>query len=130
MLSAPRRTSSLQQFLAIHLSLAILGSLFFLSGVMQAQATAALVDPAERIIVKLKPSLASETEAQVTRQSGGRTQIRAGQSGNVRIESFLRRHAAQQITPLYPQMIQLRKQHGWSDAQMADHIRQHFKLRA
>ncbi|HZU31378.1 MAG TPA: S8 family serine peptidase [Candidatus Angelobacter sp.] len=97
---------------------------------MQAQATAALVDPAERIIVKLKPSLASETEAQVTRQSGGRTQIRAGQSGNVRIESFLRRHAAQQITPLYPQMIQLRKQHGWSDAQMADHIRQHFKLRA
>ncbi|HZI58572.1 MAG TPA: S8 family serine peptidase [Verrucomicrobiae bacterium] len=53
-----------------------------------------------------------------------------GRSGNSRLEGFLRRHAAHQLTPLYPQLIRLKKQHGWTDAQAAEHVRQHFAARA
>jgi subtilisin family serine protease len=57
-------------------------------------------------------------------------QIHPGQSGNAHIEAFLRRQSARQMSPMYPQLIRAKKQHGWSDAQLADHIRQHFAVRA
>jgi hypothetical protein len=109
--------------------------LFFAShGLMQAQTAATVpAQTTQRIIVKLKPSLAGETETQLngaSAQSDKAMHIHAGQSGNARIEDFLRRHSAQQISPLYPQIIRLKKQHGWSDAQMAAHIRQRFARRA
>jgi Subtilase family/Bacterial Ig-like domain (group 3)/FG-GAP-like repeat len=109
------------------------GVLLFLlmgqSGRMQAQTGAA---PASgQIIVKIKPSLASEAERQLSNVAAGQPmKIRAGQGGTPRIISFLGRYGARQLTPLYPQMIRAKKQHGWSDAQLAENIRQHFAARA
>jgi subtilisin family serine protease len=103
------------------------------SGLVQAQTSAiATGQTAERIIVKIKPSLARETEAQFssTEKPGQPMHIVAGKSGNARIESFLRRQSVLRLTPMYPQIIQLKRQHGWSDAQVADNIRQHFAARA
>lgn len=114
----------------------IAGVLLFLlmlqSGSMQAQAAAAPPAPtSERIIVKIKPSLASEAETQLANVAPGQPmKIHAGQGGNPRIISFLGRYGARQLTPLYPQMIRAKKQHGWSDAQLAENIRQHFAARA
>jgi hypothetical protein len=108
-------------------------TLFALYGSTQAQTVGAnLAQTTDRIIVKLKPSLARETETQMTGagQPGPAMHIHAGQSRNARIEGFLRRHSAQQLSPLYPQMILLKQQHGWSDAQVADHIRQRFAARS
>jgi hypothetical protein len=110
------------------------GVLLFLlmgqSGRMQAQAAAAPVAPASgQIIVKIKPSLASEVERQLSNVAGQPMRIRASQGGNPRISSFLGRYSARQLTPLYPQMIRAKEQHGWSDAQFADNIRQHFPAR-
>jgi subtilisin family serine protease len=39
-------------------------------------------------------------------------------------------YSASQLSPVYPEMIRIRKQHGWSDAQFADYIRQRFSRRA
>jgi subtilisin family serine protease len=106
---------------------------FASAGLVQAQISAiATGQTTERIIVKIKPSLAQETEAQFsnTAQPGQPMHIIAGKSGNARIESFLRRQSALKLTPLYPQIIRLKKQHGWSDAQVAEHVRQHFAARA
>jgi subtilisin family serine protease len=103
------------------------------SGLVQAQTSAiATGQTTERIIVKIKPSLARETEGQFSSaaQPGQPMHIVAGKSGNARIEGFLRRQSAVRLTPMYPQIIQLKKQHGWSDAQVADNIRQHFAARA
>ncbi|HZD07268.1 MAG TPA: S8 family serine peptidase, partial [Candidatus Limnocylindrales bacterium] len=99
---------------------------------MQAQAAAAQpAPPSGRIIVKFKPSLASEAETQLSNVAAGQPmKIHAGQGGNPRIITFLGRSGAQQLTPLYPQMIRAKKQHGWSDAQLAENIRQHFAGRA
>ena len=107
---------------------------FVAAGVAQAQtSSAASAQAATRIIVKIKPSLAQETETHLLNTAAQPRQpmnIRAGQSGNARIEGFLRRHSARQLSPLYPQMIRLKKQHGWSDAQLADHVRQRFAKRS
>jgi len=85
------------------------------SGRIQAQAAAAPVAPASgQIIVKIKPSLALEAERQLSNVAAGQPmKIRAGQGGNPRIISFLGRYDARQLTPLYPQMIRAKKQHGW-----------------
>jgi hypothetical protein len=110
----------------------LLSLLIVQSGRMQAQAAAALPAPTTgRIIVKIKPSLASEAETQLSNMAAGQPmKIRAGQGGNPRIISFLGRYGARQLTPLYPQMILAKKQHRWSDAQLAENIRQHFADRA
>ncbi|HEY2497399.1 MAG TPA: S8 family serine peptidase [Candidatus Angelobacter sp.] len=86
----------------------------------------------ERFIVKIKAPLAREAESQLpsAAQSGQAMQLRAGQTRSPKIEDFLRRHGALQLSPLYPQIVQVRKQHGWSDAQLADHFRQRFSARA
>jgi subtilisin family serine protease len=97
---------------------------------MQAQIPAPAAPATGRIIVKIKASLAAETEAQLSGTAPGQPmQIRPGHSRNARLEAFLRRQSAQQISPLYPQIIRLKKQHGWSDAEFADHLRQRFAKR-
>jgi hypothetical protein len=98
---------------------------------MQAQVAAGPAAPISgQIIVKIKPSLASEAERQLSNVAAGQPmRIRAGQGGTPRIISFLGRYGARQLTPLYPQMIRAKKQHGWSDAQLAENIRQHFAAR-
>jgi hypothetical protein len=112
------------------------GILLFLlmgqSGRMQAQVAAGPAAPTSgQIIVKIKPSLASEADRQLSNVAAGQPmRIRVGQGGTPRIITFLGRYGARQLTPLYPQMIRAKKQHGWSDAQLAENIRQHFAARA
>ncbi|MCU1221070.1 MAG: Cell wall/surface repeat protein, partial [Candidatus Angelobacter sp.] len=105
-----------------------------LAGAVQIQAqtsTNSAVGSTERIIVKIKHSLAVEAEAQLSNANPGQPmQIRAGRAGGSRIDFFLRRQSARQLSPLYPEVIRAKKQHGWSDAQLAEHIRQHFATRA
>src|SRR5580698_5333983 len=98
---------------------------FVAVGAAQTQTSSATPDQTTtRIIVKIKPSLAREAETHLLNAAAqpGQTamKVRVGHSGNARIESFLQRHSALQLSPLYPQMIRLKKQHGWSDAQVAD----------
>jgi hypothetical protein len=100
------------------------------SGPLQAQIpTSAPGQATGRIIVKIKPSLAHEAEAQFSNPAQP-MRIRAGQTGNARIEGFLRRQSARQLSPMYPQVLRMRRQHGWSDAQLAENIRQRFAARA
>ncbi|HKR97695.1 MAG TPA: S8 family peptidase, partial [Candidatus Angelobacter sp.] len=88
--------------------------------------------PSSRIIVKLKSSLAQQAEAQLTTQAGLKQSmdLQSGQTGNPRIEGFLRQYSAHRLVPMYPGLIRIKRQHGWSDAQVADHIRQRFAVRA
>ncbi|HEY2233714.1 MAG TPA: S8 family peptidase [Candidatus Angelobacter sp.] len=126
--------SILATFNKLRYSSPVTGVLLFLllapSGSMQAQIPAPAAPATGRIIVKIKASLAAETEAQLSGTAPGQPmQIRPGHSRNARLEAFLRRQSAQQISPLYPQIIRLKKQHGWSDAEFADHLRQRFAKR-
>jgi subtilisin family serine protease len=56
--------------------------------------------------------------------------ILPGQTGNARVKNFIRRHSGVELSPVYPEVIHARKQHGWADAQFADHIRQRFARRS
>ncbi|MBZ5529918.1 MAG: Ig-like domain repeat protein [Acidobacteriia bacterium] len=102
--------------------------------VAQAQAQAPTPLPApqsERIIVKLRPALAQEAEAEFPAAMPPRQMhIPAGQARNARVQNFIGRYAARQLSPMYPEIVQLKKKHGWSDAQFAEHIRQRFAARA
>ena len=98
-----------------------------------AQAQTVPVKPQpSRIIVKLKSGLAQQAESQLTTQAGPRQpmDLRPGQAGNPGIEGFLRQYSAHRLVPMYPGLIRVKKEHGWSDAQVADHIRQRFAVRA
>lgn len=108
--------------------------LFFLA-VMScafAQARPAPTAPqSSRIIVKLKSALAQQVEGQMAVPSSGQAMgLRPGQTGNPRIEGFLRHYSARQLAPMYPDLIRVKKQHGWTDAQLADHVRQRFAARS
>lgn len=111
---------------------ALLLMLLMQSGPIKAQAPAESAAQASgRIIVKIKPALAAETEAQFSVTAPGQPmQVHPGHSGSARLDAFLRRQSAQQISPLYPQIIRLKKRHGWSDAEVANHLRQRFASRA
>jgi subtilisin family serine protease len=56
--------------------------------------------------------------------------LRPGQTGNARIEGFLRQYSASRLSPMYPGLIRAKKQHGWTDAQLAEHVRRRFAARA
>ena len=107
--------------------------LFFLvvqPGPVQGQTPPAPAQTNGRVIVKIKPSLAAETEAQFSSTMAAKSMwIRAGQSGNARLDAFMQRQSAHQISPMYPEILRAKRQHGWSDEQIADHIRQHFAKR-
>ena len=84
-----------------------------------------------RIIVKLKTSLAQATEAEFTTATAvQQMHITPGQAKGVRVQSFMRQYSAQQLSPMYPGIIHVKKQHKWSDTQFADYIRQRFPARA
>ena len=110
----------------------VLFLLFVSAGLMQAQVPApAAAAQTERIIVKLKPAAAQEAEAEFSATMPVRQMhIHPGQARSGRVQSFIRRYSARQLSPLYPEIVRVRKQHGWTDAQFAEHIRQRFPARA
>jgi subtilase family protein/Big-like domain-containing protein/VCBS repeat protein/FG-GAP repeat protein len=82
-------------------------------------------------MVKLKTTLAQQVEAEFPANMPARQMhIHLGQPGNARVQSFIRRHSGFELSPVYPEIVHLKKQHGWSDAQFADHVRQRFAVRA
>ncbi|HKT48993.1 MAG TPA: S8 family serine peptidase, partial [Candidatus Angelobacter sp.] len=110
-------------------------AIFFLSSTFSlAQTTApssSTTPEHSRITVKLKTSLAQATEAEFT--SGTPVQqmhIAPGQAKGARVQAFMRQYSAQQLSPMYPGIIHVKKQRNWSDTQFADHIRQRFPARA
>lgn len=100
-----------------------LGSLS--AGVMPAPTP--LPGEANRLIVKVKPALAQGLEASL---DGTIPEVRSGSVQNPAAQGFLSRHALTKITPLHPDLIRLRQQQGWSEAQLADHLRGTRAVRA
>jgi hypothetical protein len=85
----------------------------------------------ERVIVKLKPAIAQEAEAEFSASTPvQQMHILSAQARGPQVRSFIGRYSANELSPMYPQIIRVRKQHGWSDAQFTEHIRQHFATRA
>jgi hypothetical protein len=84
----------------------------------------------QRILVKLKAALAQEVEAELPANiPAHQMHIPLGQAGNAHVQDFIRRHSARQISPVYPEIVRVKKQHGWSDAQLVEHIRSRFAKR-
>ncbi len=130
-LSIPYIVAALNKLRYFNLIAGVL--LFFLvvqSGPVQGQTPPTPAQTNGRVIVKIRPSLAAETEAQFSSTMAGQSmRIRAGQSGNARLDAFMQRQSAHQMSPMYPEILRAKRQHGWSDEQIADHIRQHFAKR-
>lgn len=96
----------------------------------QASVPASTAAQHARIIVKLKTSLAQAAEAEFSATTPpGQMQIVPGKAKGPRVQGFMKQYAAQQLAPMYPGIVHVKKQHGWSDAQFADHIRQRFPAR-
>lgn len=115
-------------FTVLHL---ILGIVFAFTAMAQAQSSApAATQQPDRIIVKIKSTLADQIEAEFPATMPARQMhLAAAQTSNPRLRSFFSHYSATQLSPMYPEIIRARKQHGWTDAQFAEHIRQHFAAR-
>lgn len=99
------------------------------AGLTHAQSPAAA--QSERIIVKFKPAFAQQAEAEFSAAMPvQQMHIRSGQARSGRVQSFMGRYSAHQLSPMYPEIVRLKKQHGWTDAQFAEHVRQRFPARA
>src|SRR5215472_3839682 len=100
-----------------------------LAGVAQAPRPAP-APQSNKIIVKLKPTFAQTVETEFsTTTPVQQMNIGEGQAKNAHVQAFMQRHSVRRLSPLYPQIIRKRQQHGWSDSQFAEHIRQHFAKR-
>src|SRR5215472_10279122 len=102
-----------------------------IASLAQGQPTASAPSPGpQRILVKLKAALAQEVEAEFPANiPAQQMHIPLGQAGSAHVQDFIRRHSARQISPVYPEIVRIKKQHGWSDAQFAEHIRSRFAKR-
>src|SRR5215469_2307089 len=102
-----------------------------IASLAQAQPTVPAPSPGpQRILVKLKAALAHEVEAEFPADTpADQMHIPLGQAGSAHLQDFIRRHSARQISPVYPEIVRVKKQHGWSDAQFAEHIRSRFAKR-
>lgn len=131
----PRKVSNAAGFSRIMRTRIVIQITFLLVavGCAFAQTQPAPASPqSSRIIVKLRSSLAQQAEAHLATQVSPKQpmDLRPGQTGSPQIESFLLQYSAHRLVPMYPGLIRVKKQHGWSDAQVAEHIRQRFAVRA
>lgn len=108
----------------------LLSLIFSLAGVAQTPKPAP-TSQSNQIIVKLKPTFAQTVETEFsTATPVQQMHIGEGQAKNPHVQAFMQRHSVRRLSPLYPQIIRKRQEHGWSDSQFAEHIRQHFAKRA
>lgn len=82
---------------------------------------------AVRVLVKVREPLAGEIEGALPLAT---MNLVPGQSGVAQVEAFLSRHHAQKLTPVYPDIVRLKKTQGASDLEIATNIRQKFAKRA
>jgi subtilase family protein/Big-like domain-containing protein/VCBS repeat protein len=128
-ISTRTATSVHHSFGLVHL---VVGVAFGLAALAQAQTPApGSTEQGNRIIVKIKPALAQQIEAEFpATMPVQQMHINPSQTRNARLRNFMTRHSTTRLSPMYPEMIRARKQHGWDDAQFAEHIRQRFPARA
>ena len=79
-----------------------------------------------QILVKLKEPLARSMESSLP-EKGKEIPLRYIQSSEAR--NFLEKHAAKKLSPLHPDLTHLRRKTGWSDARIAENMRQSFPKR-
>ena len=79
-----------------------------------------------QILVKVREPLAKVLEAGLPDQG---KEIHLENLLGDQARPFLVKHSVKKIQPLYPGLIHLRRKMGWSDAQIADHVRQLFPER-
>jgi subtilisin family serine protease len=92
-----------------------------------AQLTSTPPEPVRRLLVKLRAPFAQTVEAALPMQSMALSQGAAPSSA---VNTFLSRYSARTLRPLYPNLVQMKRQQGLSDAQIAAGIRQRFARRA
>lgn len=80
-----------------------------------------------RLVVKVRGSMAGDIEPALPLSN---MTLAPGQSGNARVETFLNRHFARRIAPLYPDIVRLKKEQGLSDLEIAIRTRQRYARRA
>jgi subtilisin family serine protease len=86
---------------------------------------AAYESPSTRVLVKLRPSLAAPVEAALP---SGTMRLEA--SSDPGLQGFLSTHQARALRPLYPSIVGDKKTSGRSARQLAESVRQKFKVRA
>jgi subtilisin family serine protease len=121
-----------RSFWTAALLLLVLSLIFSLAGVAQThKPEPASIPQSNQIIVKLKPSFAQAVETEFsTATPVQQMHIGEGQAKNATVQAFMQRHSVRLLSPLYPQIIRKRQEHGWSDSQYAEHIRHNFAKRA
>ncbi|HEX9009855.1 MAG TPA: S8 family serine peptidase, partial [Holophagaceae bacterium] len=82
--------------------------------------------PPPQILVKVREPLARTLESEWS-GPGRPLLVRGTQSLQTR--AFLANHGAGNLRPLYPELIELRRKTGWSDAQIAEQVRRSFPAR-
>jgi subtilisin family serine protease len=80
-----------------------------------------------RVLVKVRSPLAKDIESALPLTE---MVLVPGLSGNAHVESFLSRHSARKIAPLYPEIVRLKNENGLSDIEIATGIRKRFAKRA
>ncbi|HLW52249.1 MAG TPA: choice-of-anchor D domain-containing protein [Candidatus Angelobacter sp.] len=107
----------------------VLVCLFFAVGALQSQPAPGVTPPnqPQRALVKLRPSLANDVEADLPMQALTLTGA-AAHSAHVR--GFMGRHDIQRLAPLYSDLVRAKKSTGQSEAQITARIRQRFARRA
>ena len=83
--------------------------------------------PLPRVIVKLRTKLAADVEAALPMQN---LVLMRSQAMGTSVQSFMDRHTAHRLTPVYPGIVRAKKQRGLTDFQIAAAISQRFPLRA
>ena len=104
-------------FIAIFFSIALLASF----------SLAQTVTPPQRVLVKLQANLAKDVEASLPLQN---MTLAPGQAMGAQTQAFMNRHGALKLAPMYPQLVRVKKQRGWTDLQIASAIQQSFPARA
>ncbi len=110
-----------RRFLLFLVSFAALLGLFPLAAGTYGQ------EPTVRLLVKVRAPLARDVESALPLASMA---LVPGQSGNPNVETFLSRHGARKIAPLYPDIVRIKKVNGLSDFEIASAVRQAFAKRA
>jgi len=90
------------------------------------QSAAAPAPTVQRVLVKLRALLAQAMEEALPLQSMALSQ---GVAKSGPINTFLGRYSARTLTPLYPNLVRIKKQQGLSDFQIATGIQQKFAKR-
>jgi subtilisin family serine protease len=114
------QTKSLYLHVILSVFLLLAGS----ENLSHAQAT---ITSRPRLIIKLRTQLASDVEKSLPMRG---MRLAQGQVMGSSVQSFLQRHTAHSLSPVYPNIVRRKKQLGQTDLQIANAISQRYPARA